>query len=195
MCRDCFCCLSAYECTCHDFLILNNLCKHIHAINISGGKSNFFGPLNAQDKFLNESHTSSQPNNTNIENTSINKSNNLSTHTLLEQLDTIRSMIVSKTTLDWTIAQLSHTFKNAQKLLEIDITQNNTKPASYNRKEPANKHIIQQKRFFSTKKESKTKKQKLQKPSKEEQFNITNNLLNELFISSNPSNDHNYTKT
>lgn len=61
-------------------------------------------------------------------------------------------------------------------------------------KEPVNKRIEQQKRFFSTTKRKTTKKQRLQKPSAEERTNITNELLNEYFISKNFEHDHDYIK-
>ena len=29
-CTDCEICVHSYECTCHDYLVLANICKHIH---------------------------------------------------------------------------------------------------------------------------------------------------------------------
>lgn len=60
-------------------------------------------------------------------------------------------------------------------------------------REPANKRIVPQKRFFSTKKQ-KVKKKKIQKPTTEEKMNFKNALLRKPIISTLPANDHDYMK-
>lgn len=61
---------------------------------------------------------------------------------------------------------------------------------SLNFKEPSNKKIVPQKRFYSTKK-SRAKKPRLEKPTREEQINACYTLLKQPIVSFDSKNDHN----
>ncbi|XP_055935218.1 uncharacterized protein LOC129965398 [Argiope bruennichi] len=46
-CRNCILCMKSYICTCHDYMISNFLCIHIHYISINSSQNNnFCSPLN-----------------------------------------------------------------------------------------------------------------------------------------------------
>lgn len=185
MCRECVCCLSAYHCTCHDFVILNNICKHIHAVNIALKNETFSGPLHA----IATNVTSITPKNTNKTSASI-----ADKDCILDKINALYAKTQSKTYIDPVAAkQILSTLNSVEMLLNIDKLQHAEQNITNNSKEPINKKIVPQKRFFSTKKQ-RAKKPKLNKPSREEQLNATNALLNKPYISMNPQNDHAYVK-
>ncbi|XP_035231082.1 uncharacterized protein LOC118202963 [Stegodyphus dumicola] len=175
-CRLCSCCLKAYKCTCHDYSILNNMCKHIHFVIMSEKKTEpYIGPLNRI------------PTRNNYESLTVSKTciSELiqSSFSISEKLNCIENMDINLAT------QIKKHLNAIEHLLEVPLLDKAHASIS---KEPTNKKIVPQKRFYSVKKRKVCKKVQFGNPSTAEKNNTKPILLNQLIVNSDPSYDHLY---
>lgn len=121
-----------------------------------------------------------------VTDTSLSNSRDLYIESLIKQLNTIHSKLLSKTSMNIHNAlKISDSLKTVEQLLDNDIVSNNIKPSS-KVKESDKNCKFQQKRLCAIKKK--------QKSSEEKQSNDINISVNEIFVSTSSANDHNYDK-
>ena len=185
LCRECVCCMSAFKCTCISFSIQNNLCKHIHAVKINSK------PIDAESYsgklFAVPIENSCIPSFTEISNSPkpFNKD------TVVKEIYNLYLKATATPIIDECIGKKildSVTVINSL----LDIPLNKDSFTFQKSKEPHNKKLIPQRRFYSTKKTNSVKKRKIAKPSAEESEDIKNSLLKNPLISRNVENDHLY---
>ncbi|XP_035225897.1 uncharacterized protein LOC118198347 isoform X4 [Stegodyphus dumicola] len=194
-CRSCNECVSTFTCSCPDYTIQNNMCKHIHAVLISENKSVganvlYTGSLANFREIVNESAIS-------VNDNTVEKNNNISVkenkiEILKDKLNSIIINLNNKTDIQPCVYKSVLGHVNAiQNLLRIDeenatlISKDIVSPS-----EPSNKKIVPQKRFYSVKKQSSKKRLKLAKPSTSESYDFQKVLLGDPVI--NFGNDHIY---
>jgi hypothetical protein len=179
-CRLCSCCLSAYKCTCHDNLILNNMCKHIHYIVLQNTPLHYNGPLNKNNEIACTTN-----NETILPNTKV------LIPDFTQQLFLISQKLTSQEHIDPTVAEQVKKHLNAvQHLLEIPVSKKSHDIS--NLPEPVNKKIVPQKRFYSVKKQKSQKRKHLCNPTEVEKKQKKPILLDDLIISTDSNYDHMY---
>lgn len=185
LCRICVCCMMAFKCTCFSYCIGKNLCKHIHAVKINSQPHNdksYSGPLFAVSK----RNVSSFSNSSNVTNTS--------KEMVVKELYDLYKQASEKSAIDESICKkIMNSASIIKSLLETDTTINQSMLPTIP-KVPHNKKIAPQRKFFSTKKKKIVKKRRITKPSSQESENIKSALLNNVIVSTNPMNDHDYAK-
>ncbi|XP_050314956.1 uncharacterized protein LOC126749312 isoform X2 [Anthonomus grandis grandis] len=162
-CSSCMSCVHSYTCNCMDYVIHNNMCKHIHKLCMSETCNN--SPM----KITHHDNTT-------------NNNDELQSHLLSlkqcnssETIKKIREDISFMSTFDWPsvddaalrkisglLTSVKHNMINSQESSAL-ITE-----SSKHKVCPANKKITTQPRFFSTKLKKKPMAPKLAKPSQEE---------------------------
>lgn len=182
-CRNCAICSTAYACNCHDNLISNFICKHIHFKVVSFNEhKDYIGPLNTQDDF----------NDINRNERSLLKNSQLSCHeTNKLKIISLGSKLNMLQTMDDNVSQQIKHHLNAIEHL-MGVTEENSLASARN-SEPYNKKITKQKRFYAVKKSRSCKKIKLSKPSCEE-VGVKKSILlgNKEITTTNSNLDHAY---
>lgn len=177
ICRACFICYKSHTCTCMDFAIQYNICKHIRSVVMSYNNIIYIGPLQTLRKEVTvESVNQKIKKKTNDEQHYRKKI--LNKMYAVTQKTSESSSSISKPIADEVIKALS----DIEKLL--DIKQSVTKLPVVLRQEPSNKKTIPQ-RFFST------RKRRLTKPVSSEVSTMKSLLLQKkLYVSKDGNRDH-----
>ena len=193
-CRQCQTCLRGMSCTCHDYLILGNMCKHIHAAGISQLEaastvcSCAITPVSASDDVNDEIkfHVNSLK--------SVRKKPQ---HEALHKLSLeIMNSLTRKTEIpDSIVAGVDAHLRAAKRLLQmIKYKPNDEYRLALPRHaaiEPANKLASHQKRFFSVRR-ARSKKVTLNKASAAESATLGSILLQEELLINTGELDHCY---
>lgn len=129
---------------------------------------------------------SSESDGIDVTDTSFSNSRDLYMDSLIKQLSTIHSKLLSKTSIGIHNAlKISDSLKTVEQLLDNDIVPNNIKPFCKVKESDKNCKLREKKSWT-------LKKKKIS--SEEKQSNNINVSINEIFVSTSSANDHNYDK-
>ena len=177
-CRICSTCIHSYTCTCTDCIVRNNMCKHIHAVHMTENPSTSIQTRNESD-ILNEIESNSA-----VKELCTSRSEN-SDISLKNKINLMASLLDANEVTEDTRQKLHKNIDCMLNLIQADMKQNQGKES----KEPANKNIQQQTRFYSTKNKRKAK-EPMSKPSTSYQHSLVECITNP----ENSFNDHTYCK-
>lgn len=193
-CNDCNICQHMYTCTCNNFLFSNSICKHIHYIviklfNTENNKIELnLDSYNREQEIAFELVEKKEPTKRSIQ--TIKENICLKMSQSLSKLQNIETDSLDKEVL----TQIENHIATIDKLLDIKSSSETFVPIKKNI-EPANKKILKQVNFFSTKKKNKVRKNNMKKPTSNEIEIIRKNLKHNIepYVSTSAAEDHNYT--
>ncbi|KAL4130861.1 hypothetical protein QTP88_008240 [Uroleucon formosanum] len=147
ICIVCKCCVHLFSCTCYDYCIKNNMCKHIHVVRMNSMVNNEDVSMNSMDVICNPMANDEVC----MKMPAAQQLNVPSTESINNKIQQLYNMFVSQAgTLD------------EQQLQTINLTVDSSLKVLYQQeskcmndveyREPANKNIDKQLRFYSTKK-------------------------------------------
>lgn len=189
VCRECNSCVLAMSCNCHDYQILGNMCKHIHAVNLAELQVNPCMVFIDQSEVPQEVKDEIKFHTETLQLKSRTKTPD-AIHRLAQEVIGLvcRNTNVDAVVTDGIVAHL----KAAKRLLLMGgKTCNVSNPKNLNPCEPHNKLIVQQKRFFSTKRK-RCKKPILQKATTTENATLGRVLLQDEIVINCGDLDHDY---
>lgn len=183
-CECCHICVHTYECSCIDFNLKATICKHIHYVSMKMKEEN--PSQSPQD----EIHAD-EVNNL-IKQVSTSRTNEVIIKEIEQSLNVIRSNLQRRVHSKDELNLILNNVKTAASITGLSKSHVPLKECAENSEEPANKKVEKQ-FFFSTKVKKGKKKEKMKKPSKEDITVIKESLTDTVHVSTNASNDHNYT--
>ena len=183
LCRECVCCMLAFDCTCINYSIQNVLCKHIHAVSINS---------KLHEQYLGRLFAPSVENQSSFSTEVSPLENFYDKDAIVEEIYELYLKAKEAPVIDKNVGEKIHnSVKVLKSLLDTPLNKN-TLPTEL--KEPHNKKLIPQKRFHSTKKVRSFKKRKIIKPSSQESEIIKHTLLNNRIINDYSLHDHDCAK-
>lgn len=185
-CSFCHICIHSYKCSCVDFLIRTVICKHIHYIAMQGDNINI-------QVCPSTSHTGNE-NSTEVQKLVSCISKRQDSDTLKEQIRVkALSVIEGLESGELSNEQLKLMLQHQNAVLSVSNINVNKFDVENSKisTEPANKNISKQPAFFSTKKK-KLKTSNLSKSTSKEVQIIDEMLNNDIIVSCNSENDHQY---
>lgn len=192
-CSYCNICWHTFECSCLDYQIKSMICKHIHFVvlkymNISEPVPNII----LQEKKEKEIQMLTENMHTDFSNF---PPGSFDTESKKDKIkNAALNIIANINSLHYSEEEYEFILKNLNVLNSLGSKTKVIKPAEYTVSiitEPANKNIVPQKTFFSTKKKRKHVG-KFTKPCTEETNLIQETLMNSLFMSKDSAHDHRY---
>ncbi|KAL5245859.1 hypothetical protein ACI65C_013267 [Semiaphis heraclei] len=187
----CKICVHLFSCTCYDYTIKNNMCKHIHAVKINDDQED---QIDIQTICINNPMENDE---ICMKMSSVQQITGPSTESIANKIQQLYSMFVSQGSKlnDEQLKKINSSLDTNLKIL-YEQESNVTITLNENR-EPANKNVEKQLRFFSTKK-LKLKipeEQRLNKPT----LNVRQQIIDDLngkeespYVHIDPHFDHAY---
>lgn len=182
-CTDCSICVHSFSCNCMDALINHTICKHIHLVaNSRKTKQSLASGHNTHTEstdylLINETRTSLSETVIPNHHEEVSDIRRRVQHKLMAMMSKIQEV----TNAEALISVEGH-INVAMSMLNVirDNTTRNTMPPK--QLHPANKNILQQRAFFSTKHKYRKPKTRIAKPTKQEQQHIKQALFNRLSL-------------
>jgi len=148
ICVVCKCCVHLFSCTCYDYSIKNNMCKHIHAVRMSIMQNSKVSTIQIDENMCNLIDNDEVC----MKMSAVQQLTVPSTECIANKIQELYNMFVSQagTHNDIQLQKINSTVDSSLK--ELYIQKNNSFYDVADNQEPANKNVDKQLRFYSTKK-------------------------------------------
>ena len=188
-CDICKICVHLYSCNCNDALINHTICKHVHLVAscykmLDDDKANGSSPTNQSLQQIEDSCTELCSQDGKLlegvlkPTVSQHTNNDIIKNRAKRKLTVLMSKLQAVTNTDALVSAESHIDIALSLLNVLDRNIKNT-PMIPTELSPSNKHITQQRSFFSTKRKHKKCHTRIRKPSKEKRQQIQVSLLSD----------------